>query len=139
MQAGRLRSSRIRHHHALMKITLVILTLAFAFTVASCGSPTVSNNTISKNVAVSPTPVPRASVPKDGEYSGKGLVTKINPELGSVELDHEEIKDMMPAMRMEFFVSDKKLLNGLNVGDKVDFVIRYKDPTETIVSIKRAQ
>ena len=58
---------------------------------------------------------------------------------GSVELKHEEIKDLMPAMQMEFFVKDKKILEGLKVGDKVDFVIEYKHPQETITSIKKAQ
>jgi Cu/Ag efflux protein CusF len=122
-----------------MNIALVILTLAFGFTLVSCGSSTVANNTTSKNVAVSPTPASRGSVPKDGEYSGTGVVTNVNTGLSSIELDHEEIKDLMPAMKMEFFVSDKKLLDELKVGDKVDFVIRYKDPTETIVGIKKVQ
>jgi len=78
-------------------------------------------------------------IPENGDYPGKGIVTKINLELGSVGLDHEEIKGVMPAMQMEFYVSDKKLLDGLKVGDKVDFVLRYKDSTETIVNIKKAQ
>ena len=126
--------------------SISVLSVAFlAIFLCSCGAnPTANNATAAKpaqSIAAnsSPTPLPTPSVPKDGDYDGKGVVTKIDLKLGSVELDHEEIKDMMPAMRMEFFVSDKKLLNGLNVGDKVDFVIRYKDPTETIVSIKRAQ
>ena len=45
----------------------------------------------------------------------------------------------MPPMQMEFFVSDKSLLKDLKVGDKVDFVVEYKHPTEKIVSIKKAQ
>ena len=124
-----------------MNITLIIVTFALALAVASCGSPAVANNSLNKSnsTAASPTPNPRGSVPKDGMYSGTGVVTKLDSELGSIEIDHEEIKDLMPPMRMEFFVSDKKILNGVNVGDKVDFVIRYKDPTETIVSIKKVQ
>ena len=88
---------------------------------------------------VSPTPIPTASIPKNGDYNGKGVVTKINLELVSVEVDHEEIKDLMPPMRMEFFVSDKKHLTNLKVGDKIDFVVRYTHPTEKIVDIKKAQ
>ena len=60
-------------------------------------------------------------------------------ELGSVEVNHEDIKDLMPAMTMEFFVSDKKMLDGLKVGDRVDFVIRYKDRNETITKITKSQ
>lgn len=54
-------------------------------------------------------------------------------------MDHDEIKGVMPPMRMEFYVSDKKLLNGLAVGDKVEFTLRYKDHTETIVDIKKTR
>jgi Cu/Ag efflux protein CusF len=82
------------------------------------------------------TPVPR---PKNGDYDAKGVVTKINLDAGSIEIDHEEIKDLMPKMRMEFFVSDKKMLDGLKVDDRVEFVLRYKDPTETIVKIRKAK
>ncbi len=85
------------------------------------------------------TPVTAPSIPKDGNYDAKGEITKINTELGSVEVKHEEIKDLMPAMQMEFYVKDKALLKGLAVGDRIDFVVEYKHPTEVISSIKKAQ
>lgn len=111
----------------------LILVLAFS----ACQQNTLETKQSNVKTAVSPNTVP--SIPKDGNYDGKGEVTKINSELGSVELKHEEIKDLMPAMQMEFFVSDKSLLKDLKVGDKVDFVVEYKHPTEKIVSIKKAQ
>lgn len=80
-----------------------------------------------------------APSPANGDYPGRGKVTKIDMKLGSVELDHEEIKGVMPAMKMEFFVSDKKILGGLTVGDQVDFTLRYNDNTEIIVDIKKVQ
>ena len=86
-----------------------------------------------------PTTASPAPTPRNGDYSAKGVVTKIDTELGSVELNHQEIKDLMPAMKMEFFVSDKSILDGLSVGDEVDFVIRYRDRNETIVKIRKAQ
>jgi Cu/Ag efflux protein CusF len=86
-----------------------------------------------------PTPVPAPSVIKNGEYPGKGKITKINIELGSVEMDHEEIKGVMPPMRMEFYVTDKKMLDRLTLGDNVDFTLLYKDGTEKISSIKKTQ
>ena len=79
------------------------------------------------------------SIPKDGDYPGKGKVTKINITLGSIELDHEEIVGVMAPMKMEFFVKDKSILNGLKVGDEVEFVLEYKHPTETIVKITKAK
>jgi Cu(I)/Ag(I) efflux system membrane protein CusA/SilA len=114
----------------------------------ACGSPSAVNNTVpppgsatksSPSPAPTTTPIPSPSTPKNGDYNAKGVVTKINLDAGSIELDHEEIVGVMPPMTMEFFVSDKKVLNGLKVGDKVDFVLRYKDHTETIVELKKAQ
>jgi Cu/Ag efflux protein CusF len=130
-----------------MKINILFFVAILTAFLCSCSTKPEANNTaVTKPTPLpsivapsSPTPVPTASVPKDGDYNGKGVVTKLNLDLGSVEINHEEIKDMMPAMQMEFFVSDKKLLNGLNVGDKINFVVRYKHPTETIVDIKKAQ
>lgn len=86
-----------------------------------------------------PSAAPTTAPPKDGDYPGKGNVTKINNELGSVELDHEEIVGLMPRMIMEFYVSDKAMLKVLSVGDKVDFVVRHKGGTETIVKISKAK
>jgi Cu(I)/Ag(I) efflux system membrane protein CusA/SilA len=113
---------------------------------AACSEP--SGNTTappSPKPTSSPVSMPTAdpaatpvAKPKDGDYNAKGVVTKINLEAGSIEIDHEEIKDLMPKMVMEFFVSEKKMLDGLKVGDRVEFVLTYKDPTETITKIKKA-
>lgn len=84
-------------------------------------------------------PMPTASVPKNGDYTGKGKVTKIDVESRAVELDHQEIKGVMPAMRMEFFVIDPALLNGVSVGDVVDFTLRYKDGQEIITTLVKAK
>lgn len=103
-----------------------------------CGGNAVPVNSVPPP-SVSPTPVPTSSTPKDGNYNGKGKVTKIDTKIGSVELDHEDIPGLMPRMIMEFYVKDKALLNGLTVGDSVDFVIEYQHPGETIVSIKKVK
>jgi len=70
-------------------------------------------------------------------FDGKGIVTKINLEIGSVELDHDEIKGLMPKMIMEFSVSDKKMLDNLKIGDAVDFVLEDDAGAERIVKIKK--
>ena len=123
-----------------MKIKLIVFITFMAAVSLACtaanNSPASSPKPAAK-ASPSPTPVPTSTVPKNGDYDGKGVVTKINLEMGSVEMDHEEIKGVMPPMRMEFFVSDKKMLDGLKIGDKVDFVLRYKDHTETVVQIKK--
>lgn len=106
----------------------------------------VSNNanSVSKITAESnsnqpakPSPTVAVDKSKIKSFDGTGIVTKINLELGSVELDHEEIKGLMPKMLMEFYVSDKKMLDGLKVGDKVDFVLEDNAGAEQIIKIKR--
>jgi Cu/Ag efflux protein CusF len=110
----------------------------FCFALSGCGEKSVSN-VKPQNIKTTATPVPTASIPKDGNYDGKGVVTKINLELGSVEINHENMPGLMEAMIMEFYVKDKKILEGLKVGDKVDFVVEYKHPTEVVTSIKKAR
>ncbi|MBS1795474.1 MAG: copper-binding protein [Acidobacteria bacterium] len=111
-----------------------LLILFFLVGLAAC-----ANAPDPKPPAARATPAAAPSVPQDGRYEGRGEVTKINRELGSVELKHEEIKDLMPAMQMEFFVKDKALLKDLAVGDRAVFVVEYKHPTETIVEIRKIQ
>lgn len=77
------------------------------------------------------------------QFYGVGVVTKIvmeNPydkSVASVELDHEEIEGLMPAMIMEFNVKDRSVLNNLKIGDKVDFTIDEIGGTEVISAIKK--
>jgi Cu/Ag efflux protein CusF len=118
-----------------MKFNAILIALLL-IAMCACGE---SQKTNTRATATSPTPVPTTAIPRDGDYPAKGVVTKINTELGSVELNHGDIPGVMPPMLMEFYVSDKKILGGLKVGDNVDFVLRYKHPTETIVQITKAK
>lgn len=86
--------------------------------------------TVAPNVSV-----PHNTIIKD--YDGTGVITKINLEIVSVELKHEEIEGLMPAMQMKFYVSEKKILDNLKVDDKVDFVLEDSNSTERIISIKK--
>ena len=52
-----------------------------------------------------------------------GKITNLKPAVPSVEIDHEDIPGLMPAMEMEFHVKDKSLLNGLQTGDRVEFTV----------------
>jgi Cu/Ag efflux protein CusF len=119
-----------------MKLQLVLVVVLLAALMSACGSKPAASNTVKITPGVAPT----LSIPKDGDYPGKGVITKVNlTGEGSVEMNHEEIEGVMPAMQMEFFVSDKKMLDRVQVGDKVDFVLRYKHPTEMIVDIRKAK
>lgn len=105
---------------------------------AGCGNqPSAPSNTASNRSAA--TPVPTASIPKDGDYPAKGVITKLNSELGSIEVDHENVEGLMPAMIMEFYVTDKALMSGLALGDKIEFTIQYKQHSEKISAIKKVK
>jgi Cu(I)/Ag(I) efflux system protein CusF len=116
---------------------------SFVILIVCCLFSACSNAATTRNEDTSyRTPVPNATMApqaREGDYPGVGTVTKINNELGSLELDHEEIPGLMPAMRMEFFITDKAMLNGLRVGDRVDFVLRHKASSETILSVTKAK
>jgi len=50
-------------------------------------------------------------------------VRKIDKEAGKITLKHEDIKNLdMPGMKMVFKVTDKALLDKVQVGDKVKFI-----------------
>jgi len=126
-----------------MKNKILVPALFSVLLACSCGGPAPGSGTTASArptpTAVPATPAPSASIPKDGDYDAKGVVTKVNTEMNSVELDHEDIPGLMPPMKMEFYVTDKKMLDGLRPGDRVEFVVRYKHPGETIVKIVKAK
>ena len=70
-------------------------------------------------------------------YPGRGVVTIINRKERWVEIDHEDIAGLMPAMQMEFWVKDMSLLREIRVGDKVEFVIVETGKGEFLTEIKK--
>ncbi len=89
------------------------------------------------NVQINSPKQPNTAAVKTGR--GTGLVTKINLEIGSVELKHEEIKGMMPAMQMEFYVGEKKELEPLKIGDHVVFTLEDNQGAERIINISKTE
>lgn len=106
---------------------LMLLLFALIFSFSACANEKTQSNDLSKVSA-------NSAVKK---FPGKGVVTKINLDLGSVELDHEAIKGAMPAMIMEFYVADKNELMPLKIGDKVEFVLEEDRGQEKLASIKK--
>lgn len=94
-----------------------LLSIAFLFVLAipSC-SPTPGSSTQQSG--------PAAAV-QTKTFVGVGFVTAVKPELAVVELNHDEIKGLMPAMQMEFHVKDKSLITGLVPGDRIEFTVDY--------------
>ncbi len=118
--------------------TLLVMLLGILFT--SCqkqnnqtksASPTPGTATSTQGPPGFPPPV------LNKPYPGTGVVAEINRTEGWIEINHEEIKDLMPAMQMEFNVKDKSLLDKVSVGDRVDFTIVETEKGEYLTEIKR--
>jgi len=78
----------------------------------------------------------RASLwePTPGQrVQGQGTVRSIDPQKGTVILDHGEIQGLMPQMVMEFGVDPQDALQGLQPGDRVSFTLRSGGLTLAIV------
>ena len=71
-------------------------------------------------------------------YDGTGFIVIINRKEGWVEINHEEIKGLMPAMQMEFWVKDRSLLDKVQVGDRVNFTIVETAKGEYLTELKKA-
>ncbi|MEK6299112.1 MAG: copper-binding protein [Acidobacteriota bacterium] len=67
-------------------------------------------------------------------YRGIGVVEEVNKEAATVQINHEDIKDLMPAMSMPFKVRSGSLLGTLAVGDHVEFRVTGDS---VIISIKK--
>ena len=61
----------------------------------------------------------------------------LNPKAPAIEIDHEEIVGLMPAMQMEFPVTDGALLSGLAVNDRIDFTVVEKTGQMKVTAIKK--
>ena len=70
-------------------------------------------------------------------HKGAGTVRKIDPAGGTVTIAHDPIKSMeWPAMTMGFTARDKKILEGIKPGAKVEFDFIREGTKYTITSIK---
>ena len=91
-----------------------------------------------------PTPMPFNGPPgypapvMNRPYPATGTVVLINRQEGWIEIDHDEIKGLMPAMQMEFWVKDKSLFDNAKAGDRVDFTIIETPKGEYLTELKRA-
>lgn len=65
-------------------------------------------------------------------------VRKVDKAQGKVTLKHGEIKKLdMPAMTMVFKVRDPKMLDGLNVGDKIRIDADKLDGQYTVTALSK--
>ncbi|HEU4435643.1 MAG TPA: copper-binding protein [Pyrinomonadaceae bacterium] len=118
-------------------VLLLCNCLAFVFLLA-CGG--VDHRTYNTSTA-SPSPTTAARGPaaavEPRSYPGVGVVIAINPKAPSIEINHGDIEGLMPAMQMEFEVSDASLLNGLQVNDQIEFTIEDRTGVMRVTAIKK--
>jgi Cu(I)/Ag(I) efflux system periplasmic protein CusF len=70
-------------------------------------------------------------------HKGVGVVKNVDAEKRTVSVAHEPIKSMeWPAMTMSFTAKDKKMLEGIKPGAKVEFEFVQQGSKYTITSIK---
>jgi Cu/Ag efflux protein CusF len=71
-------------------------------------------------------------------HRGVGVVESIDRDTASIQINHEDIKDYMPAMSMPFPVKDKALLDAALPGDRVEFSLEVSSKGHVVTEIKRA-
>lgn len=74
---------------------------------------------------------------QEGEWTARGVVRSVVPEINVLVLTHKEIPGFMPSMTMGFRAANPQLYNGLQVGDVIRFTLRGVPPNVTIVAITR--
>ena len=89
-----------------------------------------------QSTPATPVASPAATV-QTKTYRGVGVVKALNTKKLVIEIDHEDIPDLMPAMQMSFYVKDKSLLNGLKRDDRIEFTLENGVGGLKITEIKK--
>jgi Cu/Ag efflux protein CusF len=73
-------------------------------------------------------------------WTARGVVREIRPERSSITIHHEPVPGYMREMTMPFGVADRSMLEGIEVGDRVEFTfVRERDGRHTIRRIRVIQ
>jgi len=110
--------------------TIVLLALTL---LTACGSGA------KQTTSGTPTPSGPAAAVQTNSYQGVGVVKSLNPKAPAVEIDHGDIEGLMPAMQMEFPVTDANLLNGIAVNDRIDFTVENGPSEMKVTAIKKKE
>lgn len=110
----------------------VIIFLAALIGLSACGAPPTDKQS-------APTPAGPAAAVQTNSYHGVGVVKKVftNPKAPAIEIDHGDIDGLMPAMQMEFPVTDPRLLDGIAVNDRIDFTVDATAGQMRVIAIKK--
>ena len=110
----------------------VTIFLAALIVLSACGAPPTNKQS-------APTPSGPAAAVQSNSYHGVGVVKHVftNPKAPAIEIDHGDIDGLMPAMQMEFPVTDPHLLDGIAVNDRIDFTVDATAGQMKVTAIKK--
>ena len=100
---------------------------------------TACNNQPANQQTNAPASTGPAAAVAANTYKGVGVVKGVNLKTPAIEIDHQDIEGLMPAMQMEFPVTDASLLNGVAVNDHIDFTIEAAKGDMKVTAIKKKQ
>jgi Cu/Ag efflux protein CusF len=115
--------------HTIMKLIRLIVPYLLVVTLLTACSSRVAHK---DSQAEGP-----ASAVQTRSYEAVGTVKSIDLKLPAIEIDHQDIKGLMPAMQMQFHVKDKAILEGLAPEDRVSFTVESGVGGLKVVSIHK--
>ncbi len=111
-----------------MKTNIIVALLLVMCSVAcQRQSPTTANN---------PAVASQRGV-TSATHHGVGVVEAIDIEKRTIKINHEEIKNYMEAMSMEFHTRNPALLNDLKAGDRIEFTLEEAAGIVVVTNIKK--
>ncbi len=75
--------------------------------------------------------------PVVGQWTARGVVRAVLPEMQVIVLTHEEIAGVMPAMTMGFPVASPRVYEGIEAGDEVRFTLKGSAAGAVITAIEK--
>ena len=115
----------------MFKLRIVMILVATMAALTACSKNEAAEQ---KTSAV---PMEHMSHEKAEMVQAVGVITAIDTKGSILTISHEAIAAInWPAMAMGFKVADPKLLNGLAVGQKVDFELKAEGGNQVITNIK---
>ena len=115
-----------------MAHTSRVIVVSVALVMGAC-----SNQPANKEAPPPPAPSGPAAAVQPNTYQGVGVVKALDLKTPAIEIDHEEIVGLMPAMQMEFPVTDGTLLSGLAVNDRIDFTVVERTGEMKVTAIRK--
>lgn len=122
-----------------MKKTMVLIALiALPFGLSGCDKKPEAPKAEASKAAASTDAMSNMAMPAGSKMGkGSGTVTAVDATAGKITLDHGAIPAVgWPAMKMGFSAKPD-VLNGVAVGDKVDFDVTVTDSVGEVTAIKK--